>query len=66
MNYCAKYGKVEIADKSYTLLLAPMNGFYSNPETGRTQLRVAIVEPHDKMILAPKILSKLFLDFNKR
>ena len=66
MNYCAKYGKVEIDDKSYTLLLAPMNGFYSNPEIGRTQLRVAIVEPPDKMVLAPKVLSKLFSDFNKR
>ena len=66
MNYCAKHGKVEIADKNYTLLLAPMNGFYSNPEIGRTQLRVAIVEPPDKMVLAPKILSKLFSDFNKR
>ena len=66
MNYCAKHGKVKIEDKSYTLLLAPMNGFYSDPEIGRTQLRVAIVEPPDKMILAPKILSKLFSNFNKK
>ena len=64
INYCARYGKVDIADGSYTLLLAPMNGFYSNSKIGKTQLRVAIVETPEKMLLAPKILSKLFSNFN--
>tara|TARA_B100000519_G_scaffold152062_1_gene133065 strand:- start:1508 stop:2419 length:912 start_codon:yes stop_codon:yes gene_type:complete len=66
INYCARHGKVNIKDKSYTLLLAPMNGFYSNSEIGRTQLRVAIVEAPEQMILAPKILSMLFSNYNKR
>ena len=65
INYCASIGKVDLMGKNYTLLLAPMNGFYSNSEEGRTQLRVAIVESPDRMSLAPKILSKLFMDFSK-
>lgn len=65
INYCARFGKVDLMGKNYTLLLAPMNGFYSNSEEGRTQLRVAIVESPDRMSLAPKILSKLFMDFSK-
>ena len=65
VNYCAKKGKVTIKDKSYTLLLAPMNGFYSSSELGKSQLRIAIVESAEKMNLAPKILSILFNNFYK-
>ena len=65
VNYCAKKGKVIIKDNSYTLLLAPMNGFYSSSELGKSQLRIAIVESAEKMNLAPKILSILFNNFYK-
>ncbi len=65
VQYCAKKGKVQIMDKFYTLLLAPMDGFYSNSKLGSTQLRIAIVETPEKMLLAPKVLSKLFIDYTK-
>ena len=65
VHYCAKRGKTKIKDKLYTLLLAPMDGFYSNPKLGNTQLRIAIVETPEKMLLAPKVLSKLFVDYTK-
>ena len=58
-NYCAEEGRVKIGQNDYTLLLAPMSGFYSNKKLGRKQLRVAIVEDFKLIIKAPKILSKL-------
>ena len=66
VQYCAKRGKTKIKDKFYTLLLAPMDGFYSKSKLGNTQLRIAIVETPEKMLLAPKILSKLFVDYTKQ
>ena len=65
VQYCAKRGKIKINDKFYTLLLAPMDGFYSNSKLGNTQLRIAIVETPEKMLLAPKVLSRLFVDYTK-
>ena len=65
VQYCAKKGKVQIEGKFYTLLLAPMDGFYLNSKLGNTQLRIAIVETPKKMLLAPKVLSKLFVDYSK-
>ena len=50
--------------KEYTLLMAPLNGFYSgkngdnNP--GKTQLRVSFCENPELLRLAPELLSKLF------
>ena len=63
IEFCAKKGKVELNGQYYTLLLAPMSGFYNIEEKGRTQLRVAMVETPDKMKLAPIILSKLFAQY---
>jgi len=61
VHYCAAEGKVKLNDqKDYTLLLAPMGGFYSNPELGRTQLRVAIVAPEAQIKNTSKVLSKLY------
>lgn len=61
VRYCAKYGSVTIDGESYTLLLSPMSGFYSpsasNP--GRTQMRVAFVEPPQKLALAPRVFTTL-------
>ena len=66
VQYCAKKGKIKIKGNFYTLLLAPMDGFYSNSKLGSTQLRIAFVETPEKMLLAPKLLSKLFIDYFKR
>lgn len=61
VHFCAKNGKVQLDDqKFYTLLLAPMGGFYSNEELGRTQLRVAMVAHDEQIKKTPIVLSKLY------
>ena len=60
INYCATKGRVELNGDYYTLLLAPMSGFYDNREKGKTQVRVAMVETLELMELAPQILKELF------
>ena len=60
VQYCASKGKVDIGGKDYTLLLAPMNSFYSDPKKGKTQLRVALVESKELIEKMPTILSTLF------
>ena len=64
--YCATKGKVKIDNEYYTLFLAPMKGFYINPQYGTTQLRVAMVEDYRIMIKAPFILSKLLNKYLNR
>lgn len=63
IDYCAYYGRCNIDSKIYTLLLAPMTGFYSDSNTGSKQARIALVEPEDKMKIVPELLSKLLDDF---
>lgn len=61
--YCAREGRIEIDGCNYTLLTAPMAGFYSgftkaeNP--GRTQMRIAYVETPKRMELVPRLFSAL-------
>jgi hypothetical protein len=50
----------------YTLLLAPMNGFYSDSKKGKTQMRVAMVEPKDLIQNTPQILSGLYWAYNNK
>ena len=66
VNFCATKGKVSINNNLYTLLLAPMNGFYQDSTHGRTQLRVAMVESRKSIMLAPKILSKLINSYQRK
>ena len=44
IEYCATIGKSRINNNDYTILLAPMTGFYKNRTDGITQARIAIVE----------------------
>ena len=37
-------GAVKIDGECYTVLLAPMKGFYRNHDIGKTQVRLALVE----------------------
>ena len=60
VKYCASKGKVRIDDQEFTLLLAPMNGFYSDPKKGKTQMRVAMVVPKKLIEKTPLILSGLY------
>jgi len=63
IEYCATSGKCLIGNIFYTLLLAPMTGFYSDDNRGRTQARIAIVESEENLNKVPKILSKLIKDY---
>jgi hypothetical protein len=60
VQFCALKGKVPIEGKDYTLLLAPMAGFYSDPDNGKTQMRVAMVEPMYLIEKMPQLLSELY------
>ncbi len=60
--YCAKEGVVDIDGKHYTLLVAPMKGFYRQEDGsafGKTQMRIAYVETPDRMKLVPLLFKEL-------
>jgi len=67
--YCAREGRVVRDGKAYTLLTAPMAGFYhasgeGNP--GRTQMRIAYVLPPEELDLVPGLFVELFREFEAR
>ena len=67
--YCAREGAVEIEGKRLTLLVAPMFGFYNLPaeaNPGRTQMRIAYVQPPERMRLVPELFKGLLQRFLKR
>lgn len=62
--YCAQEGFVVLNGKEYTLLTAPMDGFYAcEPNPGRSQLRVAYVETPERMALVPELLTTLLTQY---
>lgn len=65
--WCATKGSVATEDGVMTLLVAPMGGFYDiseNPENpGRTQFRIAFVEPPEVMSKIPDLFAKLFQNY---
>ena len=68
--HCAREGRVDRDGRAYTLLVAPMSGFYhqdaggENP--GRTQMRIAYVPPPAELELVPALFAELFQDFEAR
>ncbi len=69
VEFCAKEGEININGRRLTLLVSPMWGFYnisgdSNP--GKTQVRIACVEPEDKMKLVPKLFAELFREYESK
>lgn len=68
--YCTKEGKVKIDEKEYTLLTAPMAGFYrtekGKPNPGLTQMRLAFVETPERMKLIAEIFAKLFAKYEEK
>jgi aspartate aminotransferase len=69
--WCAKEGSVKIDSNYYTLLIAPMEGFYSDlDETKKkmikTQMRIAYVLPQEKMKLVPVLLKELLEQYKNR
>ncbi|MEL1236777.1 MAG: aminotransferase class I/II-fold pyridoxal phosphate-dependent enzyme [Candidatus Neomarinimicrobiota bacterium] len=65
VDYCASDGKVKLKGKYYTVLLAPMDGFYTKQNFGKTQVRLAMVESEERMMITPIILKKLLLEYLK-
>ncbi len=64
--FCSKKGEVNIDGKRMTLLVSPMWGFYNvlhDENPGKTQMRIACVEPEDKMKLVPKLFAELFRQY---
>ncbi|MCK5619627.1 MAG: aminotransferase class I/II-fold pyridoxal phosphate-dependent enzyme, partial [Candidatus Krumholzibacteria bacterium] len=65
--FCATKGVVEVDGKRLTLLTAPMAGFYSTPagepNPGLTQMRIAYVEPPERMALVPLLFAELFRQY---
>jgi aspartate aminotransferase len=58
--YCARRGVVELEGRRYTLLVAPMNGFYrGRPNPGLSQMRIACVEPPEVMRRVPILFREL-------
>ena len=70
VTFCAREGAVEIEGKAFTLLVAPMAGFYSVPagdaNPGVTQMRIAYVETPDRMKLVPALFAELFAKYEAR
>ena len=60
VKYCASRGKVNIEGKYFTLLLAPMNGFYLDSNNGKTELRIAMVEDPTLIAKTPELLNSLY------
>jgi hypothetical protein len=58
---------VRLNDGEYTLLAAPMSGFYRSEEmksVWKTQMRLAFVAPPEQMAKVPKVLAQLFSDYS--
>jgi aspartate aminotransferase len=67
--HCAREGVVELEGKRYTLLVAPMSGFYDLPpkeNPGKTQMRIAYVETLDRLKLVPKLFKELLQGYLER
>ena len=52
--------KVNIEGKYFTLLLAPMSGFYLDSNNGKTELRIAMVEDPTLIAKTPELLNSLY------
>jgi aspartate aminotransferase len=65
--YCASKGKMTVDGKEMTLLVSPMDGFYSvpagQPNPGTTQMRIAYVETPERMKLVPMLFAELFKQY---
>ena len=69
VTFCAREGRVELDGEPWTLLVAPMEGFYSvapgERDPGRTQMRVACVEPPERMARVPLLFAELLSQYQR-
>jgi aspartate aminotransferase len=67
--YCAQKGEVNIHGVKKTLLVSPMEGFYSSDlgqlHPGKTQMRIAYVEPPEIMAEVPILFAQLLHDYTE-
>jgi aspartate aminotransferase len=66
ISYCAERGRVSVDGADYTMLAAPMAGFYRSRGEGdpsETQLRIAFVDPPAEVAKAPRVFSGLLRAF---
>ncbi len=70
VKFCATQGKVQMADGEFTLLVAPMAGFYSiqsgDKNPGDFQMRIAYVESPENMKRIPHLFAELFKQYTQR
>lgn len=69
VTWCASEGRVAVEGADYTLLAAPMRGFYAghaDDTPGATQLRLAMVESPEKMALVPTVFAALLKAYAER
>lgn len=60
----SKFLLTDFEDKGQTVMLAPAAGFYSSPELGKDQVRVAFVLESSKLLRAAEILEKALEAYN--
>lgn len=70
VKWCATEGKVNINGRKRTLLVSPMEGFYTlnsgSKNPGKTQMRIACVETPEIMALVPELFTKLFRQYQDK
>ncbi len=67
--FCSEKGEVNVNGKRMTLLVSPMWGFYNvleHKNPGKTQMRIACVEPENKMKLVPYLFAELFKQYESQ
>ena len=64
VNFCAEKGSVKVNKQLFTVLLAPMKGFYTKSNYGKTQVRLALVEDSYLLSITPQIIASLFKSFS--
>ena len=60
----SKFLLTDFQDAGQTVMLAPASGFYSSPELGKDQVRLAFVLESSKLKRAAKILEKALIVYN--
>jgi len=56
----------EFSYEGETVMMAPASGFYSNPENGKNQVRIAYVLSKEDLKRALKVLEKGLEAYNAR
>ena len=67
VDYCSSKGSVKMDGEVFTLLVSPMEEFYTvevgQPNPGRTQMRIAAVETPENMEKVPELFSVLLKQY---